>query len=139
MKVLRSIPFLAGLLFAIGLGVSGMTDARKVIGFLDLFGRWDASLALVMAGAIGVHLSFLRLVRRPAIAADDDGCAAPSPHWLDRRTIIGSAIFGVGWGLAGYCPGPALVSLPTLGTPVLVFVAAMVAGAGLFVLSRSRL
>jgi uncharacterized membrane protein YedE/YeeE len=127
----RFVPFAAGLLFAVGLGISGMTDARKVIGFLDLFGRWDASLALVMIGAIGVHLPVLRLVRRPLVV-DDDGCAAPSPHWLDRRTVIGSALFGVGWGLAGYCPGPALVSLATLTPPVLVFCAAMAAGAAIY-------
>jgi uncharacterized membrane protein YedE/YeeE len=133
----RWVPFLAGLLFAVGLGISGMTDARKVIGFLDLFGRWDASLALVMAGAIAVHLPFLRLVPRSAIV-DDDGCAVPSDHWFDRRTIIGSAIFGVGWGLAGYCPGPALVSLVTFRAPVLVFVAAMIVGAGLFAAWSTR-
>ena len=135
----RWVPFLSGLLFALGLGVSGMTDARKVIGFLDLFGRWDASLALVMAGAIAVHLPFLRFMQRNAIVIDDDGCAVPTTHWFDRRTIIGSAIFGVGWGLAGYCPGLALVSLVTLRAPVLVFVGAMVAGAGLFAtLARRR-
>lgn len=132
----RWIPFLAGLLFAVGLGLSGMTDARKVIGFLDFTGAWDASLAFVMAGAIGVHLPLLRLVRTPVF--DDDGCAAPSPHWLDRRTIAGSAIFGVGWGLAGYCPGPALVSLVTLRAPVLVFTGAMFAGAGLFAVWNAR-
>jgi uncharacterized membrane protein YedE/YeeE len=133
----RWIPFIAGLLFAIGLGLSGMTDARKVIGFLDFTGHWDASLALVMLGAIGIHLPLLRLVRAPIV--DDDGCAAPSTHWFDRRTILGSAIFGAGWGLAGYCPGPALVSVITLRTPVLVFTAAMVAGAGLFaVWNRQR-
>jgi hypothetical protein len=128
--VRRAIPFIAGLLFALGLGLSGMTDARKVIGFLDVFGRWDASLALVMVGALAVHLPFLRLVRGTAIV-DDDGCAVPSARWFDRRTIVGSAIFGAGWGLAGYCPGPALVSVMTGRVPVIVFVGAMLAGVGL--------
>jgi uncharacterized membrane protein YedE/YeeE len=126
----RWIPFGAGLLFALGLGLSGMTDARKVIGFLDLFGRWDASLLLVMGGAIAVHLALLRLVPTPSIA-DDDGCAPPSVRWFDRRTVVGSAMFGVGWGLAGYCPGPALVSLAS-GQGAVLFGVAMVAGAGLF-------
>jgi uncharacterized membrane protein YedE/YeeE len=127
----RWVPFAAGLLFALGLGLSGMTDARKVIGFLDVFGRWDASLALVMGGAIVVHLGLLRLAP-PAPVFDDDGCAAPSPRWFDRRTVVGSAIFGIGWGLAGYCPGPALVSLVSGQGAVVVFVMAMVVGAGLF-------
>jgi uncharacterized membrane protein YedE/YeeE len=135
--VRRAVPFLAGVLFALGLGVSGMTDAGKVIGFLDLFGQWDASLALVMVGAVGVHLILLRL-GPPAAVFDDDGCAAITPHWLDRRTVIGSAIFGVGWGMAGYCPGPALVSLVTLRLPVLVFGGAMVAGAGIYAIGNRR-
>jgi uncharacterized membrane protein YedE/YeeE len=134
----RWVPFVAGLVFAVGLGVSGMTDARKVIGFLDLFGRWDASLAFVMAGAIAVHLPLLRLVGRRVILSED-GCAAPTDHWLDRRTLVGSAIFGAGWGLAGYCPGPALVSLVTLGVPALIFGASMLAGVGLFALTSPRL
>jgi uncharacterized membrane protein YedE/YeeE len=133
----RAVPFLAGLLFAVGLGLSGMTDARKVIGFLDVLGRWDASLLLVMAGAIAVHFTLLRLAPAAPIL-DDDGCAVPSTRWFDRRTVVGSAIFGIGWGLAGYCPGPALVSVMSGRVPVLVFVAAMVAGAGLFALWDSR-
>jgi uncharacterized membrane protein YedE/YeeE len=124
------------LLFALGLGLSGMTDARKVIAFLDVFGRWDASLMLVIGGAIAVHMTFLRLV--PAPVLDDDGCATPSPHWFDRRTVVGSAIFGVGWGLAGYCPGPALVSAASGQGAALVFGAAMAAGAGLFAVWDSR-
>jgi uncharacterized membrane protein YedE/YeeE len=134
----RWVPFAAGLLFAVGLGLSGMTDARKVVGFLDVLGRWDPSLLCVMAGAIGVHLPFLRLVRGTPLVPDDDGCAVTSPRWWDGRTVVGSAIFGVGWGLAGYCPGPALVSLASGATPVLVFVASMVAGVALFAAVRGR-
>jgi uncharacterized membrane protein YedE/YeeE len=133
----RMVPFASGLLFAIGLGISGMTDARKVLGFLDVFGRWDASLMLVMGGAIAVHLPFLRLFPRAAVP-DDDGCGVPAPTWIDRRLVIGSALFGAGWGLAGYCPGPALVSAMTFGTPALVFVTAMLAGAALFALTQRR-
>jgi uncharacterized membrane protein YedE/YeeE len=118
----RWVSFVAGLLFAVGLGVAGMTDPRKVLGFLDVFGRWDASLALVMAGAIGVHLPFLRLVqrRRPATVPGGDRIEGP--------LLLGAAVFGVGWGLSGYCPGPALVSLASGRGAVLVFVLAMVAG-----------
>jgi uncharacterized membrane protein YedE/YeeE len=110
------------LLFAIGLGVAGMTDPRKVLGFLDVAGRWDASLALVMAGAIGVHLPFLRLVDRRKQAA------VPGEDSVGERLLLGAALFGVGWGLAGYCPGPALVSLASGRSGVLVFVLAMVVG-----------
>lgn len=137
MTARRLAPFLCGLLFAIGLGISGMTDARKVLGFLDVFGRWDASLMLVMGGAIAVHLPFLRLFPRAAVT-DDDGCAVPAPGGGLRPLIAGSALFGVGWGLAGYCPGPALVSAATLATPVLVFVAAMITGAALFAAYQRR-
>jgi uncharacterized membrane protein YedE/YeeE len=121
-RTARWVSFVAGLLFAVGLGVGGMTDPRKVVGFLDVFGQWDASLALVMAGAIGVHLPFLRLVqgRRPLPAPDEDRIVG--------RLLLGAALFGVGWGLSGYCPGPALVSLASGRGAVLVFVLAMVAG-----------
>jgi uncharacterized membrane protein YedE/YeeE len=121
-RTARWISFVAGLLFAVGLGVSGMTDPRKVLGFLDVFGQWDASLALVMAGAIGVHLPFLRLVRarRPMATPGDDR--------IGGRLVLGAVVFGVGWGLSGYCPGPALVSLASGRGAVLVFVVAMVAG-----------
>jgi uncharacterized membrane protein YedE/YeeE len=132
----RWVPFAAGVLFAVGLGISGMTDARKVIGFLDVLGRWDASLLLVMAGAIGVHFAFLRLDPGAAFAPDDDGCAVPSQRWWDGRTVVGSTIFGVGWGLAGYCPGPALVSLASGAMPVLVFVGSMMVGVALFAAVR---
>jgi uncharacterized membrane protein YedE/YeeE len=134
------VAFFAGLVFAIGLGVSGMTAPAKVIGFLDLFGgHWDPSLALVMAGAIGVHLPLYRLMRSrrdspipigTCGAIDDESGRAPMP--LDGRLVVGSAIFGVGWGLGGYCPGPAVVSLASAAPGVLVFVAAMLVGMLIF-------
>jgi uncharacterized membrane protein YedE/YeeE len=123
--------FIAGLVFAVGLGVSGMTQPAKIIGFLDVFsGRWDPSLALVMAGAIGVHLPFHRWLRARAGARPVTvGCAMPGDPPPDRRRLIGgAALFGAGWGLGGYCPGPAVVSLASAGTDVFLFVGAMAAG-----------
>ncbi|MEP6655078.1 MAG: DUF6691 family protein [Myxococcales bacterium] len=138
--------FACGLIFAIGLGVSGMTQPGKVVGFLDLFGRsWDPSLGLVMAAAVAVHASFLRwMPRGPSSAAaleinscaalTDDELAAVSPRASDGflgtpgGVMVGAAIFGVGWGLGGYCPGPALVSLVSLAPGVLLFTATMLGG-----------
>jgi uncharacterized membrane protein YedE/YeeE len=120
--------FLAGLVFAIGLGISGMTQPSKVIGFLDFAGDWDPSLAFVMVGAIGVHFVLMRVIkkRRAPIAADV--FRIPTREDLSPALIGGSAMFGVGWGLGGYCPGPAIVSLASHSSNVLVFVAAMLAG-----------
>lgn len=121
-------PFLAGLLFAIGLGISGMTDANKVIGFLDVSRGWDPSLALVMAGAIGVHLPLYRwIVRRPrpVFAARFD---VPTRRDVTPRLVVGSAVFGAGWALGGYCPGPALVSAAALNETAVLFVLSMTAG-----------
>jgi uncharacterized membrane protein YedE/YeeE len=120
----RVVPFAAGLLFAIGLGIAEMTQPSKIIGFLDVFGAWDPSLLLVMAGAIAVYMPAFWLAR---------GMLAPRLHLpgrkdVDVRLVAGAAMFGVGWGLAGYCPGPALVSLTTLTGPALAFGAAMLAG-----------
>jgi uncharacterized membrane protein YedE/YeeE len=114
----------AGLLFGAGLVVSGMTEPRNVIGFLDFAGDWNPSLAGVMIGAIGVHMALLALLRRRA----GTPASASTPPSVDRRLVAGAAIFGVGWGLSGYCPGPAIVSLG-LGLPVAFgFLAAMIAG-----------
>lgn len=121
-----SLPFFAGLLFAVGLGVGGMTNPRKVMAFLDVFGRWDPSLLLVMGGAVLVHLPFLRWM----------GTRPPSgPERPDVTLIAGAAIFGVGWGLSGYCPGPAVVSLASGASGAIVFVLAMLVG---FVLAGDR-
>ena len=124
-----AVVFGAGLLFGAGLVVSGMTDPRNVVGFLDFAGRWNPKLAFVMAGAVGVHAALLRLYarRRPAAATWRTGGRAR----LDAKLVVGSAIFGVGWGLSGYCPGPAITALG-FGLPAaLGFVAAMIAGARL--------
>ncbi|MCE9673443.1 YeeE/YedE family protein [Myxococcus stipitatus] len=123
---------LAGVLFAVGLGLGGMTDPAKVVGFLDVAGAWDPSLAFVMAGALGSHALLRRLIlrrQRPVLA---QSFALPTTTRVDARLVVGAALFGVGWGLAGYCPGPALVVLPVGGLTVVLFVAAMVAGMGAF-------
>lgn len=125
------VAFTAGVIFALGLGVSGMTDPSKILGFLDVAGHWDPTLAFVMAGAIGVHLGpaqWALRARRPLLAADFD---RPSRTRVDRSLVAGSVLFGIGWGAAGYCPGPALVDLVAPSSELLVFVAAMIAGAGL--------
>lgn len=118
----------AGIVFAVGLAVSGMTDPHKVIGFLDVTGDWDPCLALVMIGAIAAYFPFVRIAKqrpRPMFATKF--------HWpeqtaIDGKLVVGSALFGVGWGLSGYCPGPALVSLGKAMPGTFAFVLAMVAG-----------
>lgn len=118
----------AGLLFAIGLGISGMTDPKKVIGFLDVTGAWDPSLAFVMVGAIGVHFAFARRAAKKPVTLSGEPVAMPTQTRIDPPLLLGAAIFGLGWGIAGFCPGPALVSLAGGTTSVLVFVAAMIIG-----------
>ncbi|NTX58581.1 DUF6691 family protein [Myxococcus sp. CA039A] len=123
---------LAGLLFALGLGLGGMTDPAKVVGFLDVAGSWNPSLAFVMAGALGTYALLRRLILRRAQPVFADRFPAPPQADVDGRLVAGSALFGIGWGLSGYCPGPALVSLPVGGTTVLLFVGAMLVGMGAF-------
>ena len=130
----------AGLVFGLGLIVSGMTDPSKVIGFLDLAGAWDPSLALVMGGAIGVGLVAFRLARTRSQALLGGPMQLPTAHQIDRRLVLGGLTFGIGWGLAGFCPGPALASLATGGSKPLIFTAAMLVGMVIFeVLERSTL
>jgi uncharacterized protein len=114
------IALLAGLVFGLGLLMSGMTDPAKVQGFLDLFGRWDPSLAFVMGGAIMVAIGAFTVAKRRA--------AAGRKSWSDARLIGGGVLFGIGWGLAGFCPGPALVALSSGFGPALWFVPAMLVG-----------
>lgn len=151
----NAIALLAGALFAVGLGVSGMTLPSRVIGFLDVAGDWDPSLAFVMMGAISVHFLAYRALRRQqgaAAAPARPEVATPAPRFplfadraslpdrtdVDGRLLAGAALFGVGWGLAGYCPGPALVSLATGSGAVVTFVAAMTAGIALAHLAGPR-
>lgn len=130
---------LSGLVFGLGLIVSGMVNPAKVLGFLDLAGAWDPSLALVMAGAIAVGLGAFAWAARRQRTLLGGAMQLPGAGGIDRRLVGGSLLFGVGWGLAGFCPGPALVALG-LGLPqAWVFVAAMLAGMALFeVLERRR-
>ncbi len=123
---------LAGLVFGLGLLVSGMANPAKVLGFLDLAGAWDPSLALVMAGAIGVGTLAFVLAKRRTVSLIGAAMRLPSARHVDRRLLVGSAVFGAGWGLAGFCPGPALVALGMGERKALVFVLAMLAGMALF-------
>ncbi len=123
---------LAGLVFGFGLLVSGMADPNKVLGFLDLAGPWDPSLALVMAGAIAVGVVAFTVARQRTVSFLGAEMKLPAARHIDRRLILGSMLFGVGWGIAGLCPGPALVSLGTGQVKAVVFVLAMVTGMGAF-------
>lgn len=118
----------SGALFGLGLGVSGMTLPAKVRGFLDVTGHWDPTLALVMVGAIAVHFTLFRVIVRRRAPLFDSRFHVPTRRDIDLRLVGGAGLFGIGWGLAGQCPGPALVNLAT-GTPTaLVFRGAMTAG-----------
>lgn len=120
--------FFAGLVFGVGLLVSGMTDPGKVQGFLDVAGAWDPSLAFVMAGAIAVGVFAFALASRRARAFLGGAMRLPQRRDIDHRLVGGSIVFGIGWGLAGFCPGPALVSLGSGEAKAAVFVAGMLAG-----------
>ncbi len=123
---------LAGLVFGLGLIVSGMANPAKVLGFLDLAGAWDPSLALVMGGAVGVGSLAFFVVRRRTLSLLGREMKLPTAHRIDRRLVFGSLLFGIGWGLAGICPGPALVMLGMGEVKGVVFAAAMLAGMGFF-------
>ncbi|HYQ27274.1 MAG TPA: DUF6691 family protein [Polyangiaceae bacterium] len=117
-----------GLLFGVGLCLSGMTDPANIIAFLDVSGKWSPNLAGVMLGAIAVHATWLRLTARSADGTAATGVLPASGKRLDGALVGGAALFGVGWGVSGYCPGPALVALGSGAAGALVFVAAMAAG-----------
>ncbi|MDF3066192.1 MAG: rane protein [Polyangiaceae bacterium] len=131
----RVTAVVSGALFAVGLALSGMTDPGKVLGFLDLAGRWDPSLAFVMAGAVGVHFTWLRWLARRSVGA---GTSTPPSTAVDGRLLFGAGLFGIGWGLSGYCPGPALVALAYGRGESAVFVLAMLAGILLFSVRGKR-
>jgi len=136
--VVRLSAFVCGLLFGLGLLLAGMADPGKVLAFLDLAGNWDPSLALVMAGAIGVAALPLSLARRRAKALLGGAMQLPTRRDLDARLIGGSLLFGVGWGIAGICPGPALAVLLTGYWQAALFVAAMLAGMLIFTALEGR-
>lgn len=137
-----AVAFGTGLLFALGLGISGMTHPSKVLGFLDFggipAGTWDPSLALVMGGGVLVNLVFFQLALRRGAPWLASSFSLPAPTRIDAALVGGSALFGVGWGLGGFCPGPALVSAVTGGAPVIAFVVAMLASMAIFDFSVAR-
>ena len=126
------INLFAGTLFGLGLSISGMVNPAKVIGFLDFAGDWDPTLVLVFGGALLVTIPAFRLILRrprPVLADDFD---LPTKKDVDARLLAGAAIFGIGWGLSGFCPGPGVTALASGLLPVFAFVAAMVAGMAIF-------
>ena len=135
----RVSEFLVGLLFGLGLMLSGMTDPGKVLGFLDLAGAWDPSLALVMGGAIAVGVAAFAVAKQRTLTFLGGALALPDTNAIDKRLVLGSLVFGVGWGLAGFCPGPAVVSLASGQPKAAIFVAAMLAGMALFDVVDRRL
>ena len=123
--------FAAGLLFGAGLIVAGMANPAKVLGFLDVAGSWDPSLALVMAGAVAIGSLAFAIAKRRRMSLLGAPMQLPAARVIDRRLVVGSLVFGIGWGLAGFCPGPALVALGEGAGQAAVFVLAMLAGMGL--------
>lgn len=134
----RIIEFLVGLLFGVGLLLSGMTDPGKVIGFLDLSGAWDPSLALVMGGAIGVGFFAFTLAKKRTANFLGGALHLPKSSEIDKPLVIGAMLFGIGWAIAGFCPGPALVSLAAGQYKAGVFVIFMLAGMAIFEFMQRR-
>ena len=124
----RASEFVVGLMFGVGLMASGMTDPGKVIGFLDLFGAWDPSLALVMGGAVVVGFFAFALAKKRTTTFLGGALRLPTTNQMDKPLVIGSLLFGAGWGLGGFCPGPALVSMADGQSKATLFVAAMLVG-----------
>lgn len=124
----HGIAFASGLVFALGLGISGMTQPSKVLGFLDISGAWEPALGFVMASAVLVYALLYRLAVRRHQPVFGGALQVPTRRDIDARLVGGAAVFGVGWGLSGFCPGPALTSLASGNGAVLVFVLAMSAG-----------
>jgi uncharacterized protein len=122
------VAFASGALFALGLGLGGMTQPAKVLAFLDVSGRWDPSLAFVLAGAIAIHALAVRVARRWPAPLLEERFHLPTKTAIDRRLVGGAALFGLGWGLAGYCPGPAITSAASGSASAAIVVAAMIVG-----------
>jgi uncharacterized membrane protein YedE/YeeE len=136
MPILNAL--LAGLIFGVGLLVSGMANPAKVLGFLDIAGNWDPSLAFVMAGAIAIGSVGFAMARRRKYSLFDAPMLLPTATRIDRRVLAGSAMFGAGWGLAGFCPGPALVCVGSGEFGAMLFVVAMLVGMKIFALAEQR-
>lgn len=122
------ITFLSGLIFAVGLGISGMTQPHIVRGFLDVFGNWDPRLLGVMVGAIFVHATAFRFIKKRISPLLEETFQLPSKKDIDGRLILGAAIFGIGWGWAGICPGPGLVALLSGDVRFILFIGALLIG-----------
>lgn len=137
MQVLMAL--ITGLIFGLGLILSGMTDPAKVIGFLDIAGAWNPSLVFVMGGAILIASIAFHFAKTRSKALLGDVMRLPTARQIDRRLVLGGLAFGVGWGLTGYCPGPALASLAIGGSKPLIFVVAMLAGMAIFEIQDRRL
>ncbi|MBQ5947516.1 DUF6691 family protein [Massilia sp. ST3] len=128
----------SGLVFGLGLVVSGLSNPAKVLGFLDLAGRWDPSLLFTMGAALLAAAPAYALAKRRRRSLLGEPLRLPSATAISRRLVLGSLVFGIGWGIAGYCPGPALASLATGGWKPLLFVAAMLAGMAVYELAERR-
>ena len=126
------VAYVTGVLFALGLGISGMTHPSKVLGFLDFAGDWDPSLALVMGSGLLVNFVFFRMAARRGAPLLAPAFSLPQKTVIDASLLGGAALFGVGWGIGGFCPGPAIVSVVTGATPVVAFVIAMLATMGVY-------
>ncbi|MGZ3241632.1 MAG: DUF6691 family protein [Burkholderiaceae bacterium] len=132
------ISLLSGLIFGVGLIISGMANPSKVLGFLDITGKWDPSLAFVMGGALAVGFFAFKVANKQAVSLLGLDMKLPKANYIDRRLVIGSLLFGIGWGIAGFCPGPAVVSLGMGEIKAVVFVVAMLLGMGIFELLERR-
>lgn len=126
MRILSAL--VIGLIFGLGISISGMANPAKVLNFFDIFGTWDPSLAFVMAGALAVNIPGYRLAFRRPAPVIEPRFQIPDKRVIDRRLVLGSATFGIGWGIAGFCPGGALPVISTLEPGVLVFIAALIVG-----------
>ena len=133
------ISYILGALFSVGLSVSGMVNPDKVLGYLDFFGKWDPSLVFVMAGGVILNLILFKLILKRESPLMDADFSIPANKIIDKRLIIGSALFGIGWGLGGVCPGPGLSNLFLLNPKVIAFLSAMVVGMLIFKLVEPKL
>ena len=128
-----------GLIFALGLGISGMTQPQKVVGFLDVFGNWDPTLMFVMIGSIAVHFISYRLIKKRDSPLFSTQWHLPTKTQITPSLVVGSIVFGLGWGLAGYCPGPALVSLGSFQTRPFIFIIGLLGGMLIFKMLDKKL
>lgn len=133
------IAFTVGLLFALGLGYSGMTQTHVVKGFLDIFGQWNLNLIGVMAGAIAVHSIVYHIAKNRKSPLFDTQFYLPTKKQLDKRLLLGAALFGIGWGWAGICPGPGIVSLATGDLNIIIFILSMITGMIIFKIMEKKL